>query len=178
MSWCVAEDEEGGAPWLPLATERGVPDGVSAVTAFAASGPRQIMNEWTTDPAEILTTVVAEIKATMLHYSIWAGNYAVVFPPQLRAVFHGAGWSKADVRQFVYDHAVVQAVATGRRSARGRSCPTTNRHREYRARCRRPRICWCMSAGGEAGGFAAVIPPWLGPEVGRRHRRVGVCVDC
>ena len=74
LSWCLAEDEEGGAPWLPLAMERGVPADVSAVTAFAASGPRQIMNEWTTDPAELLTTVVAEIKATMLHYSIWAGQ--------------------------------------------------------------------------------------------------------
>ena len=84
LSWCLAEDEEGGAPWLPLGTERGAPEGVSSVTAFAASGPRQIMNEWTTDPAEVLATVVAEIKATMLHYSIWAGNYAVVFPPQLR----------------------------------------------------------------------------------------------
>src|SRR5262245_26339223 len=49
LSWCLAEDEEGGHPWLPLAAERGVPEGVSAVTAFAASGPRQVMNEWTTE---------------------------------------------------------------------------------------------------------------------------------
>ena len=176
LSWCLAEDEEGGAPWLPLGTERGAPEGVSSVTAFAASGPRQIMNEWTTDPAEVLATVVAEIKATMLHYSIWAGNYAVVFPPQLRDVFHAAGWSKADVRQFVYDHAVVGRADwehVGKRAV----VSDKNRHFEYRA-LPSPDHLLVISAGGEAGGFAAVIPPWLGPKSAAVTVGVGVCFDC
>ncbi len=176
LSWCLAEDEEGGAPWVPLGTERGVPVGVSSVTAFAASGPRQIMNEWTTDPRQLLTTVVAEIKATMLHYSIWAGNYAVVFPPQLRDVFHRAGWSKADVREFVFEHAVVhrsdweqvgkQAVVNDR-----------NRDTEYRA-LPSPDHLLVISAGGDAGGFAAVIPPWLGPKSAAVTSGIGVCFNC
>jgi len=176
LSWCVAEDEEGARPWQPLAAERGVPDGVSAVTAFAASGPRQIMNEWTTDPVEVLTTVVAEIRATMLHYSIWAGNYAVVFPPQLCAVFHRAGWSKGDVRQFVYDHAVVQRSdweAVGKAAV----VTDTNRHRQYRA-LPSPEHLLVVTAGGEAGGFAAVIPPWLGPKSAAVTEPIGVCVEC
>jgi hypothetical protein len=176
LSWCVAEDEEGAHPWQPLAAERGVPDGVSAVTAFAASGPRQIMNEWTTDPVDVLTTVVAEIKSTMLHYSIWAGNYAVVFPPQLRAVFHGAGWSKADIRQFVYDHAVVHRSdweAVGKAAV----VSDTNRDRKYRA-LPSPDDLLVVAAGGEAGGFAAVIPPWLGPKSAAVTEPIGVCVDC
>jgi hypothetical protein len=176
LSWCMAEDEEGGAPWLPLGAERGVPEGVSSVTAFAASGPRQIMNEWTTDPTEILTTVVAEIKATMLHYSIWAGNYAVVFPPQLRSVFHAAGWAKADIRQFVYDRAVVHRSdweGVGKRAV----VSDKNRHFEYRA-LPSPDQLLVISAGGEAGGFAAVIPPWLGPKSAAVTAGVGVCIEC
>jgi hypothetical protein len=176
LSWCLAEDEEGGAPWRALGTERGAPEGVSSVTALAASGPRQIMNEWTTDPAEVLATVVAEIKATMLHYSIWAGNYAVVFPPQLRDVFHGAGWSKADVRQFVYDHAVVGRADwehVGKRAV----VSDKNRHFEYRALPSADHLL-VISAGGEAGGFAAVIPPWLGPKSAAVTVGVGVCFDC
>ena len=56
----------------------------SAVTVMAAGAPRQIMNEWTTAPEEILETFAAEIRANMRHYSIWPGNYAIVVPQQLR----------------------------------------------------------------------------------------------
>ncbi len=176
ISWCVAEDEEGGAPWLPLGLERGVPEGTSSVTAFAASGPRQIMNEWTTDPVELATTIVAEIKATMLHYSIWSGNYAVVVPPQLRQVFHDAGWSKNDLRQFVFEHAVVTRsdwIAVGKAAV----VNDKNRDYEYRA-LPSPDHLLLVAAGGEAGGFAAVIPPWLGPKSAAATAGVGVCLDC
>lgn len=176
ISWCLAEDEEGGAPWRSLGTERGVPEGVSSVTAFAASGPRQIMNEWTTDPTEVATTLVAEIKATMLHYSIWAGNYAVVVPPQLRSVFHRAGWSKADLRQFIYDNAIVHRsdwIGVGKAAV----VSDKNRDYEYRA-LPTPDHLLVISAGGEAGGFAAVIPPWLGPKSAAATAGVGVCLDC
>lgn len=176
LSWCLAEDEEGGAPWVPLGAERGVPEGVSSVTAFAASGPRQLMNEWTTEPAEFLDTVVAEIRATMLHYSIWAGNYALVLPPQVRAIFHDAGWSKADVRAYVHEHAVVHRrdwERVGKRAV----VNDRNRDVEYRA-LPSPEHLLVVSAGGDAGGFAAVIPPWLGPKSAAATAGVGVCVDC
>lgn len=176
LSWCLAEDEEGGAPWLPLGTERGMPDDVSSVTAFAASAPRQIMNEWTTDPVELLTTVVAEIKASMLHYSIWSGNYAVVLPPQIRAVLHQAGWSKADVRRFVYEQAVVRR-SDWERVGKAAVVNERNRDFEYRA-LPSPDHLLVIAAGGEAGGFAAVIPPWLGPKSAATTAAIGVCIDC
>jgi hypothetical protein len=176
ISWCIAEDDEGGAPWLPLAVERGVPADASAVTAFAASGPRQVMNEWTTDPEDLATTLVAEIKATMLHYSIWAGNYAIVLPPQLRAVFQNAGWSKADLRRFVFDHAVVHRrdwELVGKRAV----VSAHNRDNEYRA-LPSPDHLLVVSAGGDAGGFAAIIPPWLGPKSAAATAGIGVCFEC
>ena len=49
FSYCLAEDEED-TTWEPLSVVRGMPRGLSAVTAMAAMAPRQIMNEWTTDP--------------------------------------------------------------------------------------------------------------------------------
>ncbi|MCH2668401.1 MAG: hypothetical protein MK009_00870, partial [Gammaproteobacteria bacterium] len=55
ISYCVAEDEEG-TTLGSLSEGRGFPPEVSTVTVFAASSPRQIMNEWTTDPKEILDT--------------------------------------------------------------------------------------------------------------------------
>jgi hypothetical protein len=176
LSWCLGEDEEGGAPWLPLGAERGLPADTSGVTVFAASAPRQIMNEWTTEPEAILATVAAEMRAVLLHYSIWAGNYALVVPPQLRAALHEAGWTKADVRACVHERA---RVRRGEWEAVGKGAVVSddNRDREYAA-LTDPDDLLVVSAGGEAGGFAAVIPPWLGARSRAVTVPIGACVDC
>ena len=93
FTFCLAEDEED-SPWLPLATERGMPPGASAITVLAVESPHQVMNEWTHEPRDIAETYAAAIRANMLTYSIWAGNYAVVVPKQHRQIFAEAGWSK------------------------------------------------------------------------------------
>lgn len=179
ISYCIAEDEED-SPWPSLAAERlGLLDGhdsqVSAVTAFAAMAPRQIMNEWTTDPEEILDTFVAEIKANMRHYSIWAGNYAVIIAPQLRAHFANSGWSKPQIQQYVFDNARVHRrewadVGKG-------SVVMDKGDREYRA-MNSPDDLLIIAGGGPAGGFGAVIPPWLGEKSRAVTVPVGACVNC
>ena len=121
ISYCIAEDEEN-TPWASLAAERIGDPNASAVTVMAAMGPRQLMNEWTTDPAEILDTYVAEIRANMRHYSIWAGNYAIVVPPQLRTHFDRAGWSKADIRQYVFERARIRRSWRRRQSGSPLGC--------------------------------------------------------
>src|SRR6266850_7617744 len=106
FTYCVAEDEEDNA-WLPLAVERGVPDGRSAVTVLAAGAPHQLMNEWTREPRELLETYAATMRANLLTYSIWAGNYVIVVGRQHREVLQAAGWSKQNVREFIHERARV-----------------------------------------------------------------------
>ena len=176
VTWCLAEDEEGGAPWLPLSVERGIASDTSAVTVFACGSPRQVMNEWTKDPTEVLATIAAEMRAVMLHYSIWPGNQMVVIPPQLRAVFHDAGWSKADVRTWLWKHARVKRgdwAGVGK----GAVVHESNREREHLAALT-PDDILVVSAGGDAGGFAAVIPPWLGPTSRAVTVPIAACADC
>jgi len=174
ISWCVAEDEED-SPWRSLAHERLGDPHVSAVTAMSAMAPRQIMNEWTTKPEEILDTFVAEIKANMAHYSIWAGNYAVIVPPQLRSHFAAAGWTKADIQQYVF------AKARLRRSQWadcGKAAVVGDKgDREYAALANAEDLL-VVAAGGPAGGFGAVVPPWLGNKSRAATVAVGACVDC
>jgi hypothetical protein len=174
ISYCVAEDEEG-SPWPSLAADRlGDPD-VSAVTAMAAMGPRQIMNEWSTDPDDIVETFAAEMRANMAHYSIWAGNYAIVIPPQLREHFVAAGWSKADIRERVFERARIH-----RRDWAdcGKGAVVADKgDREYAA-LTEPDDLLVIAAGGPAGGFGAVIPPWLGAKSRSVTIPVGACVDC
>ncbi len=174
ISFCIAEDEEH-TPWESLSAERIGDTYASAVTVMAAMGPRQLMNEWTTDPAEILDTYVAEVRANMRHYSIWAGNYAIVVPPQLRAHFDAAGWSKADIREYVFEHARVHRrewADCGKANAVG-----DKGDREYVA-LTAPDDLLVIAAGGPAGGFGAVIPPWLGAKSRAVTAPIGACIDC
>src|SRR5262249_57129552 len=96
-----------GTDWQPLSVMRGIPRGLSAVTVMAALAPRQIMNEWTTDPKEILETFAAEMRANQRHYSIYGGNYAIVIPKTLRDLIQAAGWTKRDIAEVIHESARV-----------------------------------------------------------------------
>ncbi len=174
ISWCMAEDEEH-SPWISLAEERLGDPHVSAVTAMAAMAPRQLMNEWTTDPEEILDTFVAEIKANMRHYSIWAGNYAIVIPPQLRQHFAAAGWSKSDIQNYVFEQA---RIRRGEWADCGKGAIVHGKDDQEYAALPDPSHLLVIAAGGPAGGFGAVIPPWLGHKSRAATMAVGACVDC
>ena len=161
FTFCVAEDEEDSA-WTPLSVERGVAEGASAVTVMAAESPHQIMNEWTHDPREILDTYAAAVRANMLTYSIWEGNYAVVVPKQHRQIFNAAGWSKQQIRDYMFEACRVarrEWRGVGKAAVAGRK----DEDRVYRA-LRTPDDLLVVAAGGPAGGFGAIVPPWYGKK--------------
>jgi len=158
---CVAEDEDD-SPWPGLAQERGVAAGVSAVTVMSVESPHQIMNEWTHEPREILDTYAAAIRANMLTYSIWEGNYAIVIPKQHRQTFVAAGWGKREIREYVYETAHVKRVewrTVGKAAVAG----LKDEGRTYRA-LRAPDDLLVVAAGGPAGAFGAILPPWYGKK--------------
>jgi hypothetical protein len=162
FTFCIAEDEDD-SPWIPLAQERGIPAGTSAVTALACEAPRQVMNEWTHAPEEILETFAAEMRHNMLTYSVWSGSYVLVIPKQLREILGAAGWQKHDIREYIYRSARVfrrdWATVGKANIVHRRGGPD----QEFTA-LRSPDDLLVVAAGGPAGGFGAVIPPWLGSK--------------
>ena len=174
LSYCIAEDDDN-SPWNSLAEDRGVPHEASAVTVMAAGAPRQLMNEWTTKPEEILDTFCAEIKANLRHYSIYPGNYAIVIPPQLRTHFDEAGWGRKEIQQYVFENARIlrrEWADVGKGAVVGR-----RGDQEYPA-LPDPEHLLIIAAGGPAGGFGAVIPPWLGHKSKAVTVAIGACLDC
>jgi len=162
FTFCIAEDEED-SPWTPLAQEREIPEGQSAVTVMAAGAPRQIMNEWTADPEQILETFAAEMRHNMLTYSVWAGNYVLVIPKQLRDLLVAAGWQKRDIREYIFRSArVIRSdwAKIGKANIVDRSGGPMQ---EFTA-LKEPSDLLIVAAGGPAGGFGAVIAPWLGSK--------------
>jgi hypothetical protein len=174
FSYCVAEDEEDSA-WLPLHAQRGLPAEVSAVTVMAAGAPRQIMNEWTTEPDQIVETFAAEMRANMRHYSIWGGNYAIIVPKQLREHLQAAGWSKTDIAACIHERARVHRREW---AEVGKGAVVRDRGDTEYAALTSPDDLLAIAAGGPAGGFGAVIPPWFGGKSRAVTLPIGACVDC
>jgi hypothetical protein len=174
FSYCLAEDEEDTA-WQPLSVVRGIPPDASAVTVMAAMAPRQIMNEWTTDPREILETFAAEMRANQLHYSIYGGNYVIVIPKQLREPIEHAGWTKRDIAEFLFGRA---RVRRGDWAGVGKGSVVRDRAEKVHTALGSPDDLLVVAAGGPAGGFGAVIPPWMGSKTRAVTAAIGVCVDC
>ena len=151
FTYCVAEDEEDST-WLPLAEQRGMPPGASSVTVMAAQAPRQIMNEWTTDPREILETFAAEMRANLRHYSLHAGNYALIVPKQLREHIQVAGWSKSDIAAFIHERA---RIPRREWADVGKGAVVRDRGDSIYPALELDDHLLVIAAGGPAGGFGA-----------------------
>lgn len=161
FTFCLAEDEED-SKWIPLAQERGIAEGLSAVTVMSVESPHQIMNEWTHDPKEICDTYASAVRGNMLGYSIWEGNYAMIVAKQHRDIFNAAGWSKQNIREYMFDRCQVlrkQWRDVGKGAIAGRK----DEEKVYRA-LRTPDDLLVIAAGGPAGGFGAIAPPWYGKK--------------
>jgi len=174
FSFCIAEDEED-TTWQSLSEQRGIERAASAVTVMAAGAPRQIMNEWTTKPEEILETFAADIRANLRHYSIHPGNYALIIPKQLREHLQAAKWSKSDIANFIHERA---RIRRGEWADVGKGAVVHDKGDKIYPALESIDHLLVIAAGGPAGGFGAVIPPWLGNRSRAVTLPIGACVDC
>ena len=103
-AFCIAENE-AESPWEPLHVERGVDPGHSAVTVVGAENPHNINDHVSTDAEGILTTVAGSLANMGTNNAYLHGGPVLAFGPEHAAIVAGAGLSKDDVRQYVFDHA-------------------------------------------------------------------------
>ncbi|HEX6471467.1 MAG TPA: hypothetical protein VF069_20365 [Streptosporangiaceae bacterium] len=101
---CVAENEED-SPWPALHTDYGLAATDSAVTAMVIRSVVHIEARHTTVPEQLALDIAGTIGRTgaLIHQTISA---CVALCPEHAHLFDRAGWSKADLRQFLFDHAV------------------------------------------------------------------------
>ncbi|WP_236792622.1 hypothetical protein [Amycolatopsis sp. GM8] len=101
---CVGENEEE-SPWEPLSVELGLAPGTNAVSALLLRTCEFVDNRHTTDPEELLWDFcdTAARTGTAIGRFSSAGLVLGVEHAQL---FAGNGFSKADVQQWLYDHAI------------------------------------------------------------------------
>jgi hypothetical protein len=121
-TFCIGENEEE-SPWPPLHAEFGLAPSDSAVTAMVIRSCVHIEARHTRVPEQLATDIAGTISRTgaLIHETISA---AVVLNPEHARLFSRAGWSKDDIKQFLYDHAAcsrAELAAAGKEAVSSRT---------------------------------------------------------
>ncbi|MCL5961805.1 MAG: hypothetical protein M1358_21240 [Chloroflexi bacterium] len=104
-SYCIAENEEA-SPWEPLHVERGFASEVSTVTLIGAESPHNV-NDHVSTRAEGVLTTAARTMATMgaNNQYLHGSEPVLVLGPEHAATIAADGWSKQDVKKYIFENA-------------------------------------------------------------------------
>jgi len=106
---CIAENEEE-SPWGPLSEDAGYPAGSSTLAFMMARSTLHIEARSATRPEHLLSDLANSIARTGGLYSETAAC-CVVLGPEHAALCHAGGFTKADVKAFLAEHAVCTRAA-------------------------------------------------------------------
>jgi hypothetical protein len=100
--FCAAENEEA-SPWEPLHVEHGFARDESAVTVFACVSPDPLLVPG--DASRILRVIATSIPSTGMNMFHAAGQFLLSFGVKPAQELARGGYSKADVKRWVWEHA-------------------------------------------------------------------------
>jgi hypothetical protein len=169
-TYCIAEHEEA-SPWPPLHVDRGFDREASVVTVFAAQAPHQVVDEVNARPEGILTTM-ADAMTTMANNNMYrCGESLIVHSPGHAARIAQAGWSKEDVREFLFQTARKPVGVLRRGGEYGdesiRFWPRWVDRKNDGAlvpACTQPSDLLVVVAGAEGAPISAYVPGWGFPS--------------
>jgi len=160
ITFCLAENEEA-SPWQPLSVERGFPAGTSTVTLVAGDAPLSVSDHRSKTPRELAATIGWAAAATWspFWWPLDATSLFILGGEHVQ-LFAEAGWSKADVRNAIYE----QVRRPARELRHGETTPLvqTADPETLIPKWDDPERIAIVVAGGEAGRFSAVCGPSLG----------------
>ncbi len=155
-TYVIAENETD-SPWPPLHVERGFRPEQSAVTVMAAEAPHQFYNQLSNSAKGILTTLCDDMRIS--GNSVGQPQYAIVLAGEHMRTIAADGWSKADIRNFAYEH-THNSVAHLKRTQRLAGAIKPEDETTLRPLVPSPEDILVVAAGGRAGAFSAYIPGW------------------
>ena len=99
-SYCFAESDQSN-PWLPLHAELYGPD-VTSVTVHKCEGPHNVLDP-RGGPEDLLRTIAAVAATPGGNNHINLEQLLVILNPSQAGMLSRAGWSKRDVREFLFE---------------------------------------------------------------------------
>lgn len=106
-SYTMGEDEEG-SPWSPFHVERGLALETSAVTMLCAEAPHNINDQISKTPESLLgsaASAMSHLGANGLYRSGLRSEQMLVITSEIAQWLDGSGWSKHDVKRFIFENA-------------------------------------------------------------------------
>ena len=165
-TFCFAEDE-AGSPWEPLAVERGLPEGTSAVTLFAGEGPRGMADQLSRSPESLARSFAWALEGVFHPKLALYSDAVLVVSPEHARVFREAGWGKKRLR----DELMELLTKPGHEMVRG-ALGCAEGMPESLAEASIPKYTpdglLIVHAGGGAGLFSAVIGGWVRGDIGSK----------
>lgn len=166
FTYCIAENEEN-SPWEPYHVEHGFDPAESTVTVIGAEAPHSVSNHVSNDAYGVCRSI-ADTMATMGNNNTFVmGEILVVIGPEHAASITKSGWSKDDVRYYLYQNARNNIEKLRFHGRYGR---TWNKNwpkwidrenpEELVPVVPRPENIHILFAGGQAGRFSIVVPGW------------------
>ncbi len=178
-SFCVGENEEE-SPWEPLHVEKGFDPDESTVTLFGGHSPLQINDHASRDAEQLALSLGWTMASLWNHknYPLFCDTILVVCPEHAKT-FAKDGWSKQDLRQFLYDNIrrPLRELRPGVNGGEGAGVSMINLPKKDREpptddtmfpKFPKPENIVIMVAGGTAGRFSAAIQGWAGFDTGSR----------
>jgi len=108
FSYLVAENE-AASPWDPLHVQRGLPREASAVTVLGAECPHNVNDHESITGLGILTTIAGTMGGVGSNDVLYGvAQPMVVFGPEHAKTVADDGYSLADVRRFLHEHATLR----------------------------------------------------------------------
>lgn len=105
-SFCFAENT-AASPWEPWHVENGFAPDASTVTVCGSEGPHNVNDHYGRTGEEILLSVAGALASTGSNNFYLEGEPVIVLGAEHAEVVAASGFSKADVRRFVSEHAIV-----------------------------------------------------------------------
>jgi len=153
-------EREYDSPWTSLATERGVPEGMSAVTLFAGQGPTPVSDQKSRGPESLARSLAAGLRTVRHPKAVGRVAALVAVAPEHARIFGAAGWSKERLRGELIDMLSFpdsELVAGAGGIEEGLTPPATG---AVVAKFK-PENLWFVHVGGGAGGSSGIISGWI-----------------
>lgn len=162
-TYCIAEYEEV-SPWSPLHVERGYKIEESTVTVLGAQAPLSVTDTVSITAKGILDSVADAMSIRGTYNAYMGGEIMVVLCPTHARIIASEGWSKDDVRHYLWESAR-RPLGFLRQGGsynfggilRWPEWVNTEDDSFLVPIAHRPENILIMVAGGEIGGYSAVV---------------------